>query len=793
MSALAGVRVIDLSRRYSAAWCSRLLADFGASVECTAAQSVAALGPRDATGRGIPGRYVLANKSIKALADLDAAGLADYDVIIDDFRPGSAERAQLPLATVAVNCPRSIHCTLTAHGQSGALAAVDGNDLTADAASGWASVNGIEGRPPLKGSGFQASYQAGTLAAAAIVCALLERAHSGRGQHVDVGEVDVLACTFAPALLRAQYSGMSLAQRISVDFTNGPVPCRDGHFALTPSRERFWIEAMRVLGLEDLAADPQLQQPATRQKHRDRFIERVHAALLAFTKADLFAALAARQVIAGPAFDMAELEANPHLAARGYFTAHDGARFPGAPFRLSASPWQLPASPPPATAGVRKRAAVTRNAVPEPAATTGSGPLSGYRGVVLTQAWAGTLATQLLGMMGADIIQVEPFTRLDSWRGSYQAPVPPQLRSLPSAQRGWNCNPLFNSVNLNKRSLTLDLSKPQGAEMFRRLAATADFVAENFSPRVLGNLGLGYDALCRIKADTILLSLSAYGHSGPWSQVPGIGGTIEPSSGMSVLLGYDGEGPQNSGQMYPDPVAGLYGFLSLAIALAHRQRTGQGQFIDLSMQEANFTFIGEAWLEYALTGNVPRARGNRHPDVAPHSIYPGAAEDGTARWIAIAAADDASFAALARIAAHPQWLQRWPDNATRKADEAALDAEIAAWTQTQSVFALAAALQTAGVLAAPVRRAAELAHGNLVDRGVVVPVTHPEAGIALQAAIPALFSRTPARVQRPAPCHGEHSDEVLRDVLGLSATEVDALVAAGVTTRGSPTTPPAQE
>jgi crotonobetainyl-CoA:carnitine CoA-transferase CaiB-like acyl-CoA transferase len=784
MSALAGLRVIDLSRRMSAAWCTRLLADFGAEVTATAPEAVAALGPRDRDGHGIPGRYVLANKHVRPGPTPPLPELAGYDVIVDDFRPGSPERAGLPLAAVAEACPRSVHLSLTAHGQRAALAAFDGNELTASALSGWASVNGLDGRPPLKGSGFQAAYQSGTLAAAAVACALVERAHSGRGQHIDVAEVDVLACTFAPALLRAQYTGASPAQRIAVDFTNGPVPCKDGHFSLTPSRERFWIAAMEVLGLDDLAADVQLQRPATRLRHRDRYIERVHAALLAFTKADLFARLGEREVIAGPAFDMAELGASPHLAARRFFTPHAGTRFPGAPFRMHGSPWRLAEAPPVATAPF----------APElPPRAGGGGPLAGYRGVVLTQAWSGTLATQLLGLLGADIIQVEPFTRLDSWRGGYTTPVPGPLRGLPTARHGWNCNPLFNSVNLNKRSLTLDLTKPEGADIFRRLARDADFVAENFSPRVMGNLGLDYAALRRARPDTILLSLSAYGHDGPWSRIPGIGGTIEPSSGMSALMGYPGEGPQNSGQMYPDPVAALNGCLAVALALAHRARTGEGQFIDLSMQEASFTFIGEAWLEHALTGTVPGPRGNLHADLAPHAMYPCAAEDGAARWLAVACPDDAAFAALARIAARPDWHERWPTNAARKADEAALDAELATWTRAQNVFALAAALRAAGVLAAPVLRAAELAHGMLVERGVVVPVVHAEAGVALQAAIPAFCSRTPLTVTRPAPLHGEHTDDVLGGVLGMGKAEIDALVAAGVTTRGSPTAPPDEE
>jgi crotonobetainyl-CoA:carnitine CoA-transferase CaiB-like acyl-CoA transferase len=148
-----------------------------------------------------------------------------------------------------------------------------------------------------------------------------------------------------------------------------------------------------------------------------------------------------------------------------------------------------------------------------------NGPLAGLRGIVLTQAWAGSYCTSLLGLMGADVVQVEVRMRPDSWRGAYDAPLPARLKDVPTAQHSWNCNFLYNSVNLNKRCITLDLQKPEGIATFRQLLPFADFVAENFSPRVLGNLGIDYDSMKAIKPDVIPSSLSAYGHSGPWANV----------------------------------------------------------------------------------------------------------------------------------------------------------------------------------------------------------------------------------------------------------------------------------
>jgi crotonobetainyl-CoA:carnitine CoA-transferase CaiB-like acyl-CoA transferase len=307
--------------------------------------------------------------------------------------------------------------------------------------------------------------------------------------------------------------------------------------------------------------------------------------------------------------------------------------------------------------------------------------------------------------------------------------------------------------------------------------AEADFVAENFKPGVMKKLGIDYDAVCTVKPDIIFCSISGYGQTGPWSPLPAIGGTIEPASGMSALLGYEGGAPMNSGQMYPDPVAALYGFSAIALALYHRDRTGEGQAIDMAMQEANFTFVGDAWMEFATTGTVPGPRGNRHMTFAPHGIYPAGGDD---QWIAIAVETDAQWDALCKIAEKPSWRTQYSKN--RKVDEDALDAEIAAWTETQDRDALSRNLAEAGIIAAPVQNGIEVAEDPVYrDRGNVVIVDHPETGPWPQTAIPCHLSRTPVRVQGAAPLKGVHSRDVLTRVLGMTAEEYDRLEFAGIT------------
>ena len=425
-----------------------------------------------------------------------------------------------------------------------------------------------------------------------------------------------------------------------------------------------------------------------------------------------------------------------------------------------------------------------------PPVMRGAGPLAGYRGIVLTQAWAGAYCTELLAMMGAELIQVEVRRRLDSWRGPYDGPLPAALQEITTAEHAWNCNPSYNSVNLGKQCITIDLSIPEGLEVFRRLVPLADFVVENFSPRVLGNLGIAYDDLRELRPDIILCSLSAYGGDGPWRNIPGIGGTIEPTSGMSALLGYRDGPPLNSGIMYPDGVAGLNGFAAIATALRHRNRSGEGQYIDLSMQETNLAWVGDAYLEQALNG-VQRPRlGSRHMTYAPHNIYRAAdREDGEPQWVAIAAQSDEQWRALAEVAEHVEWCDdaRFAGNEARKQHEDELDAAIGEWAALQPRDELVARLGAAGVIAAPVLDAHEVAADPVLrERGFIVELDHPEAGRWPQSGIPMRFSGTPVEVTAPAPLQGEHNEAVFERLLGIDAEQYEALVRLGVTGRGEP-------
>jgi crotonobetainyl-CoA:carnitine CoA-transferase CaiB-like acyl-CoA transferase len=296
---LAGVRVLDLGLRGSTAWASRLLADYGAEVIAVEPSAGHPL-RRDSLHAAW---YFLSGKRIVNGPDLEEL-IRPAQVILTDTLPGDV----LDAAALQAGNPRAIVCALTAYGQTGVRAQDQGNELTVNALSGWASVNGYQGREPLKASGYQVACQAGTFAFGCILAALIEQAASGaQGQVIDIAELEVLVSTFSPAPLRYQYSGFVWPRKQPLDVNDGPVPVADGYFALTISRPAFWIKAMRILGLPDLADDEELQQAGLRPKLKDRFVARMSEAMAGWKRMDLFDALAAERVIAGPVLTMDEL------------------------------------------------------------------------------------------------------------------------------------------------------------------------------------------------------------------------------------------------------------------------------------------------------------------------------------------------------------------------------------------------------------------------------------------------------------------------------------------------------
>jgi benzylsuccinate CoA-transferase BbsF subunit len=395
------------------------------------------------------------------------------------------------------------------------------------------------------------------------------------------------------------------------------------------------------------------------------------------------------------------------------------------------------------------------------------GPLAGIRVTDFTWAWAGPQGTLLLGMLGAEVIKIESHARLDHAR----------VHSLTAGGvRGdYDQSPFFNDLNLGKLSITLDLRKEEARDIARRLVARSDVVSQNMRPGVLDRLGLGYEDLRKVKPDIIMLSSSAVGATGPEGSYAGYAPTFACMSGAVELTGYPDQPPSPlSGAV--DLRVGTTAAFAVLAALHHRQRSGEGQHIDLSSTEVMSTMIGEAFLEHSLCDRVPQRSGNRDAVMAPHNCYRCRGEE---QWLTIAVGTEAEWSALRSVIADPEMeedafagpLERW-----RNQDR--LDAIIERWTRERDPREAMEILQRAGVAAMVVHSGISIGKDPHVrERGVFESVVHPRIGRKEVVRPP--WRLEGVRGRRAAPVIGEHTEYVLGEILGLSRDEIDRLEESG--------------
>ena len=406
-------------------------------------------------------------------------------------------------------------------------------------------------------------------------------------------------------------------------------------------------------------------------------------------------------------------------------------------------------------------------------------PLAGIRVVELTTAWAGPMGGRVLAWLGAEVIRIEPASRPCSWRHAGETRA---TFRYPDAEPGplpYNRSALFNSQNVGKQSVTLDLKRPGGHATLLRLLAQTDVVLANFTPGTLARLGLDHASLCRVRPDIIVVEMPAFGVSGPMADNTALGPTMEMASGMASMIGYrDGGGPTYTGPSYMDPTGGFHGAAAVLTALAHRRATGQGQHVEVPQVEAAMHYVGAEMLHAIASGADPARTGNRVAWAAPHDTFPAAGRD---QWLVIAVTNDQQWAALRRLVGDARLdAPRFATLDGRLAAQDELATVIGAWTQGRSKHAAAEALQAEGVPAAPVQKADDaLASPYLAARGFFRMIEHPEAGCHPHQGLPFHFSASQVGPRSPAPCLGEHTDQVLRGLLQLSPAEVRALDATG--------------
>lgn len=793
MPAYDGLVVVDLSRRLSGAFAARLFADHGADVVMIEPQEghptrheAPFLEDQAGIERSALHAYVNWNKRSAVINEpSESEGwIAGADLVITTDSP--ADLSRWPTSAMRAD---AVHLSLTPFGLDSALSDAPASNLTLNARSGWAYVNAMRDEPPITLPSRQSAYIGGLAGFVAAAAALRRRWQSTEPEMVDAREIEAYIHTVYPWAIEAIYQGIGGSRGPTGGRPRGePGPlwdARDGRMNFGFGDWHNWQEAMELLNLPDQGAREDLQA------HDGRYgkdLEPVRAGvareLIELDKWPLFHKLAALRCISGVLQTIPELAENEQLRSRGFIVETelhgDPVRAAGDPHPITPPSWSLRSSAP--RLGSDDHGPAKSTTVPQPIGATQSGPLDGVRVLSFTQAWSGTFATELMSLLGADVVQIEALRRVDIWR-LVRPWIAEPIRDDTRTQHAVNTQGLFNAVNLNKRGITLDLQTDEGKELFWRLAPKFDVVCENFRPGVLANWGITLDTLAAVRPDVILGTISGYGVTGPYASYPANGATTEPMSGLSSLHGYDGDPGMNSGGLYPDPVSGYAFTAAILAALARRDRVKGPQLIDVAMLESMGLVVGDAIVELDATGRMPRPIGNHDRQRAPHNIYRCLGDD---EWVAIVVDTEQQWRRLCREMDADSLIAdaRFADVPLRKANETELDDIVQGWTSQHDAATLEQRLLALGIDTARVLRPYEqfsAPDSYLEAAGFVQSVDHPEVGPSWLPGAPWRLSGAEDRVLRPAPCVGEHSREVLMEELGLSDAEYRELVAGGVT------------
>ena len=391
---------------------------------------------------------------------------------------------------------------------------------------------------------------------------------------------------------------------------------------------------------------------------------------------------------------------------------------------------------------------------------------------------AGAGATKFLAAFGAEVIRIEDPVNQGRWD---------ILRNMPpfvDERRGPDLSGAFNNHNVEKRGITLNLRTERGRELLGRLVAISDVVSENFAAGVLARMGFDYEGLRALREDIIYVSNCGFGHSGPYSTFKTWGPIVQAVCGLTFSSGLKGQPPAGWGYSYMDHTGAYTMAIAILMALYHRARTGEGQWVDVSCTEAGATLNGPALLDYTVNGRrlrregMPDSNRSQHPRMAPHGIYPAKGDD---EWIAIACRDDADFARIVPLFPGME-ADRFATLDGRIANEDDLDAVVACTTSTRDKFELAAEIQRAGVPAAAVQKPEERIDRDVrtSEWGLWPTVEHSNIGKVRVDGLPVHLSETDWEMNRGAACLGEHNDYVYGELLGLSASEIESLRDEGV-------------
>jgi crotonobetainyl-CoA:carnitine CoA-transferase CaiB-like acyl-CoA transferase len=764
--------VLELSNGIAASYCGKMFVDAGADVVKVESPQGDSL--RSWSAGGPPGAlfdYLAAGKRSVTHPDRTEVTevtqvmrlLAGADIVLTDLTDGWT------LDGITTHTGRSaVVVAVTPFGTTGPYVEdhVAANEFILQALCGSIAGRGWPDDEPVQAGGRLGDWLAGTFAAAAAAAAARHAGRGGHGEIIDVSTYEAMVIAMnLPAMSASVLGADSVLQQRSLELPS-IVPTADGMVGFCTITAQQFQDFLVMIERADLVDDAELASMPGRIARRDEFLGMVTQWTATRTTQEIVDLAVAFRIPVAPISTPVTLPMVDHFVQRGVFVESElGVIQPRVPYRSDSMTTRPPGRPPQLGADNGRVDWPPRPERPHPTDAAAL-PLSDIRVTDMTAFWAGPVATQLLGALGADVIKLEGVRRPDGMRFSGGRP--------PSSDQWWEWGPVFLSSNNNKRGVSVELSTEAGRAIALELIAASDLVIENFSPRVMGNFGLDWDAVAAANPRAVLVRMPAFGLDGPWRDRVGFAQTMEQVTGMAWMTGHP-DGPPIIPRGVCDPIAGLHAAFAAVAALVIRDRDDTGLHVESTMVESALNVAAEMLVEYSRNGVEMRRQGNRGPGASPQGVYRCRGDD---EWVALAALDDAARASLVRLLGLPElgatgaaWRER--------ADE--IDKLIAAWTIRRSVAEAVDTLRAGGVAAAPVAApAALLSDPQLLARGFWEAIDHPVAGSFLCTGMPFAFIGKSRRwIRRVAPLYGQHTGEVLTGVLGRSEQDLVDLGKSG--------------
>jgi len=775
---LDGVVVIEDASEIAGPYCGKLFVDAGATVIKVEPATGDPL-RRYASTQPVPDdedgplfRYLNRGKSSVIAAPDDAKVetlLASADLLITD-RPGTEDA----LTALADRHPHLVTVSITPFGRTGPRAGMPASDLTMQADSGAMKFKGDPRRAPVVAGGRISEFFGGLFAAPGALAFVLRARASGHGEILDVAihEATAIGGSNYLQVMHDLMGQPPIDHPIRYLDTPGIEVAADGLVAFNTNAGHMFRMFLLMVERPDLMDDPTYSAITNRLMMGDEWQKIVDDWIGTRSVGEIIETATELRIPVAPVHDGASVIDDEQLVARGTFATDEGGLVhPLPPYRINGS-----------RPGHRRRSPalgehddeITSMPVSRPKPVSGSSsarPLEGLKVLDLTSWWVGALATQTLGLLGADVVHLEGVAHPDGMR----------LTGMPFARTDdwWEWGHMFSAANAGKRGMTLDITDPAGRLVLDRLIERADVLVENFAPRVAESWGLSPEAVHAINPKIVYQRMPAFGLDGPWRDRPAFAQTIEPMSTMASITGFPDSLPMSKGGI-PDPTAGMHGAWAALVALAEQRNHGAGVFSEAVMLEAAVNVCAQPMLEAAAFGRTMTRTGNRSAHAAPQGVYRA---EGTDEWIAISVSDDDQWRCLTEtigatdLADDPRLAGA--EGRREHADE--IDDRIERWSAAVSAEDGANALRAAGIAAAKCWDPRLVAsHPQFDARGLYREVDHPILGPHRVPGLPYLVAGTRPDIGNGAPTFGQHTTQILRNDLGMDEESIARLEAGGV-------------